>query len=117
MRQTESPGLFIVGRPVGNPVRMVWHRVQMFLQLRQGHFRTNRNAVVDDVKAGALEIDDLLTVGPFYVGIPHVPFFRYIPIKNWRPRSNFMEFEGNVFLNDAKRLTKAVAGDASAYRI
>jgi hypothetical protein len=93
---------------------MVGKRVQVFLQLIQGHFCANGKTVVDNVEAGALEIDYFLAAGPSDVRIPDVPLLGDVPIENGRPGGNFVQFQWDMPLNQTERLTKAIACDASA---
>ena len=58
---TEAPRLGVVGRAVGDQVWLVGERVDVLLQLGQGHPCVHRNAVADDVEVAVRKIDDAAT--------------------------------------------------------
>src|ERR1700691_6698766 len=89
----------------------------MRLQFAQGHRRTDRRAVMQDMQVAGLEVRDTLAVRTFYVGIPNIPFFRYDPVEDSGPGRHLMDFQRNSIPNHSQSPPESVTGDASANRI
>jgi len=72
------------------------------------------DAVVDDVQAGFLEVDDAAAGAIFDVGVADVPLFGDGPVKDSGARGNFEEVERDALLNQFQGLADAIAGNAAA---
>ena len=112
----ESPRLRVVGRAVRDEVRLVGERVDVLLQLGQGHACVDRHAVAHDVEVAVREVDDAAPTGILDVGVSDVPFLRDGPVEDLGARRDLMQLQGDPFADPAKGLADPVAGDAPADR-
>ena len=117
MREAEPPPLLVVGRHVGDRVRLVLQRVQVRLQLRQRQ-RRRRRASSSPRRAGCSrrKSRSARRSRSSDVGVADVPLRRDDPVEHLRARRDLMDRQRDVLLEDAQRLSHAVAGDAAADR-
>src|SRR5579859_4516876 len=82
-------------------------------QIRHGKCAVDRNAVVDDVKIGALEVHHTLAPSILHIGVTNVPFLWNDPIEYWRAAGNFIQLQRDISLKLAQRRTQTLARDAA----
>ena len=114
MAEAEPPRLLVVRGAVGNPIRKVGQRVQVFLQLGQRYPFPDRNAVVDDVKIRLLEVDDPFALRVLHEGVADVPLLGDRPVEDLGAAGDFANHERNVLGNMSQGLAETAAGDAAA---
>ena len=109
----ESPLLCVVGRPVGNEIRLLWKCEHVLLQLLERHLLMHRDAVVQDVQIRTPKIHDTLARWALYVGVANVPFTRHDPIEHLCPSRYLVQLEVDVATQQAQGLPHAITGDAT----
>ena len=117
LRQAESPGLPVVRRAIRDAIRALGQRVEVLLELRQGHPRPHRHAVADHMEIGFLEVHDAVAGGVLHPRVTDVPFVRDRPVEHRDAGRNLVEREWKTTADPAERFAHAVAGDAAAKRI
>ena len=96
--------------------RLVGERVDVLLQLGQGHPCVHRNAVAHDVEVAVREIDDAATVRILDVRVADVPFLRDGPVEDLRAARDLVELQGDPLADPTQGLADPVPGDAPADR-
>src|SRR5688500_17655539 len=91
MSETESPPASIVRGYVRDRIGLVRQRVEMWLELGQGHPFVNRRRVADHVKVALREVDNAAALFILYVRAPDVPLVGHRPVECPRARRNLMD--------------------------
>jgi hypothetical protein len=112
--QTEAPSFLVVGGAIGDPIRRIREREEMFAEFGEAHFPANRSTIVKDVEAGLFEVKDGFSRGVFDEGIADVPLFRHDPIEDGCAGGDLVKREGDERLEEAKALPEAITRDAAA---
>ena len=93
---------------------LLGQRMDVLLQLRQGHPRFDRCAVTHDVKVVVAEVHDAPPVRIVDVSLADVPFLRNRPIEDASARRDLVHVERDPLADAMKRLADPVSGDAAA---
>ena len=117
MADTEAPGFVIIGRAVGNEVRLFGQRKKMRLQVSQYHLLVDRDAIAYQMQIRALKVDHLFALCIFYKRIANIPLLGHRPVENLCPCRHFVQGQWNLLLQTAQRGTNTITGDAATDRI
>src|SRR5690349_6147278 len=98
--KAKSPGGTVVGRTIGDPLRVIRIREQVLLQLGKAQACVYRNAVADDMQIRSSEIDNALARTDLDVGVPYVPLLRYGPIEDLQTRWHLAYLKGHILPDD-----------------
>src|SRR5215467_2332151 len=117
VRQAESPILSIIRGSVGDPFWTFGDGEQMWPNLLQGHYLTNRATVVQHVQVASLKVHNAISGRILYICVPNIPFSRDIPVEHLCTGRYFGDLQRNPALNACQRLPYSIPRDTSANRI
>src|SRR3984893_19474342 len=104
VRDTETPILRVIRGTIRNYIGLFRQRIQVLFELSQRHALAHRYTVVQHVKVGGREIDDLPAAPVANIGIANVPFPWYGPVEDVGPRRYLMDVDIDMALNVPERL-------------
>jgi len=117
LADAETPAFFVVGGDVGNRIRRLRQGMQVGLQFRQRHFRSDGRRVAHQVQVVGGEIDHLFARRVLHPGFAHPPFARHGPVETGAAAGDFMHPQaGQVFAQYRQGLPHPVAAQAAIER-
>ena len=115
--KTETPVLFVIGGPIGNPIRVFRKRKQVRLDFAQEHCGMDWHAIVEHVQVTLLKVHHPSAGTVLDISVSDVPFLGDCPIEYGASGRNFEDLQRNAPLDHAESLTEAFSGNAPADRI
>ena len=114
--QAEPPTVAIIGRDIGNQVRLVRDRMQVRLQVFQIQLDIDRDGIVDHLHVGAVAVGDDLPVRSGQEGPGQGPFRGHDPVEHRRAAGDPVPTQRHISAEDVEAFAQARAGDTARDR-